>query len=123
MRARSLNSDLTYIRALIGAGWKGAVSVREQPWNRSRLLRQTRSLVTPAVLGAGLGALSVIFRKDRRSVSGVASAGLIGSVVGVGAGAAWASRDSARAAARAAMRNVNTVRDARWLEKNPIAYA
>ena len=110
---RSLNPDLTYVRDLIGAGWKGAVAARPS------VRAQARSLVTPAVVGLGLGAIATLLRKDRKSVSKFASASLIGTVVGLTAAAAWASRGSARAA----LRNVNTVRDAHWLEKNPIAYA
>jgi hypothetical protein len=113
MTTHSLNSDLTYVRDLIGAGWKGAVAARPS------VRTQAAFLVAPAVLGAGLGALSAYLRKDRRTITRCASAGLIGTVVGLSAAAAWASRGSARAA----LRNVNTVRDAHWLEKNPIAYA
>jgi hypothetical protein len=113
MTTRSLNSDLTYVRDLIGAGWKGAVAAR--PSVRS----QAGLFVAPAVLGAGLGALGALIKKDRRTIMKCASIGLIGAAVGLSAGAAWASRGSARAA----LRNVNTVRDAHWLEKNPIAYA
>ncbi len=113
MTTHSMNSDLEYVRDLIGAGWKGAVSARPSPRKQAGLL------LTPAILGAGLGALSAFLRKDRRSMSGFASAGLIGSMLGVSAAAAWASRSSARAA----LRNINTVRDEHWLAKNPIAYA
>jgi hypothetical protein len=35
----------------------------------------------------------------------------------------WQSRHFTRSAAQGAMKQVNAVRDARWLEKNPIAYA
>jgi len=113
MATRSLNNDLTYVRDMIGAGWKGAVAARPS------VRAQAGILVAPAVLGAGIGALSAYLRKDRRTMSRSASAGLIGAVVGFSAAAAWVSRGSARAA----LRNVNTVRDAHWLEKNPIAYA
>ena len=113
MTTHSLNSDLIYVRDLVDAGWKGAVAARPS------MRTQARSLVTPAVVGLGLGAVATLLRKDRKSVSKFASASLIGTVVGLTAAAAWASRGPARAA----LRNVNTVRDAHWLEKNPIAYA
>jgi len=114
MTTRPLNVDLTYARDLIGAGWKGAVSAR--PSARA----QARLLIAPVIVGASLGALTTLFRKgDRKHASKYAAAGLIGTLVGLGAAAAWASR----APAQAALRNVNTVRDAHWLAKNPIAYA
>ena len=42
---------------------------------------------------------------------------------GFSGGMAYASRAVIRTAARSSARKVNAVRDARWLEKNPIAYA
>jgi hypothetical protein len=36
---------------------------------------------------------------------------------------AWASRGYTGSAARGAIKKINVVRDARWLEKNPINYA
>jgi hypothetical protein len=49
--------------------------------------------------------------------------GLVGSALGFGGGVAWASRGFTGTAARHAIRGVNNVRDARWLERNPIDYA
>jgi hypothetical protein len=49
-------------------------------------------------------------------------AALIGGAVGLGAGAVWASRDSAGAAARTAIRKINAARETHWLESHPIAY-
>jgi hypothetical protein len=53
----------------------------------------------------------------------VAAGGLVGSAVGFGAAMAWISRGATRAVARTTIQKVNKVRDARWLELNPINYA
>jgi hypothetical protein len=60
--------------------------------------------------------------KDKRA-SGMAIGGLVGTMCGVGAALAWASRDFTGPAARKAFRRINTARDAHWLELNPIDYA
>jgi hypothetical protein len=49
--------------------------------------------------------------------------GVVGGALGAGIGAAWGSRDFMRKVARGAIKDVNAVRDAHWLEKNPITYA
>jgi hypothetical protein len=76
-----------------------------------QLLGASMELVAPVAIGAGLGAAGAGLGR-RRSGSRVATAALIGSVVGL----AWASRDSA------AIRKINAARDLHWLEKNPVAY-
>jgi hypothetical protein len=76
-----------------------------------QLLGASMELVAPVAIGAGLGAAGAGLSR-RRSGSRVATAALIGSVVGL----AWASRDST------AIRKINTARDLHWLEKNPVAY-
>jgi len=76
----------------------------------------------PTAIGAAAG-MWIASRSKRNSGSGVALAGLIGSAVGLGCGFVWASRGVTGALARGAMREIDTVRDARWLERNPIDYA
>jgi hypothetical protein len=117
MRTQSLKSELAYARNLIGAGWEGARAARNPAPAR------TLALWAPAAIGAGIGALSVSLARRRRPPSSFAVAGVLGSVAGMGLGMAWASRASAGTAARGAIRNINAVRDARWLETHPIAYA
>jgi hypothetical protein len=123
MTTRSLKSEFTYLGHLIEAGWNGVLSSRGEPGNRvfPRLL--ACYLLAPTALGAGVGALSVSLRNNRRSGNRWAAAGLLGSLAGFSAAMAWSSRRVAAPAARNAMRNINTVRDARWLETHPIDYA
>ncbi len=121
MGTASLKSDITYFGKLLGAGWDGVTSARKAD-DRSAASAWTAAVWTPAAIGAAVGIVGASFR-NRRSGYRVALGGLIGSVLGLGSGVAWASRDVTEAAARNAVRRINTVRDARWLEKNPIAYA
>src|SRR5689334_13866543 len=77
----------------------------------------------PTAIGAAIGVLSASMSRRRKSGYRVAVGGLVGSALGFGAFAAWTSRDFTGAVARGTMQKVHRVRDARWLEKNPIAYA
>jgi hypothetical protein len=117
-----LASDIAYFRDLIKAGLNGITTARNE---RSGIFtpRWQAAAWTPALVGAAVGALSTCFDKDRRSVPRAAVAGLVGSALGFGGGIAWASRGFTGTAARHAIRGVNNVRDARWLERNPIDYA
>jgi hypothetical protein len=124
MRISSLlASDIMYVRNMIGAGLNGINSVRDEAYVAGLTPAMKDAGWTPAVLGAAIGVLSTCFDKDRRSVPRVAIAGLVGSALGFGGGVAWRSRRFTGIAARRAIRGVNSVRDARWLEKNPIDYA
>ena len=113
----SLNAGLQYIRRLSDAVVDGIGSASN---GRQIVPRLTACVWAPAAIGAAIGA--VLTRRPRSSHR-MAMGGLAGSALGLGAGMAWASRDLARSVARSAIQNVNTVRDARWLEKNPINYA
>jgi len=49
--------------------------------------------------------------------------GFLGSLIGFASGLAWESRDLTASIAGNALKNIDKVRDERWLEKNPIDYA
>jgi hypothetical protein len=124
MRIASLfSSDVVYLKNLVRAGLDGVTSARNDVHGGVFTPPLKDAPWTPVVLGAGIGILSACFDKNRRSVSRAALAGLVGSALGFGGGAAWASRRFTGMAARRAIRGVNNVRDARWLERNPIDYA
>jgi hypothetical protein len=120
MEVRSLKSDLSYLRQLVGAGWDGIASARQELNSTSP--RET-AIWTPAAIGAAVGLLGPRLMGKRKSASSLAMGGLVGSVLGFGAALAWSSRRYTGPAARRVMRNVNAARDARWLETHPINYA
>ena len=77
------------------------------------------STVAFAAAGSLLG-YSFFAPKDRRSVAGQLCLGLL--VLCAGA-VTWQKRQEEAEAARRLLHHVKGARDARWLRKNPIAYA
>jgi hypothetical protein len=123
MARHSLESEMTYLKALVAAGLGGIASPQNRANSRVYTPPFDTVLWTPAAMGAAIGACSARWLGKRKSASGVAMGGLVGSMVGCGAALAWASRRLIGPAARSAAQRVNAVRDARWLEANPIDYA
>ena len=115
-------SDFGYLQQLFGACLDGIASARLELEGRV-FVSPKPAAVTAAAIGGVVGVLSVRMAGNRRSASSVAIGGLVGSMVGCSAAALWTSRRFTTIAARRAMHLVNRVRDARWLEKNPIDYA
>lgn len=115
---RSVKTELEYVRKIAVAGWKGIHSAPQE--SKRAPLGPTW---VPPLAGAITGVLARAVIGKRRSTAGLAFGGVVGSVVGLGAGVAWESRQTIRAAARKSLRAMNEVRDARWLEENPIDYA
>ena len=120
---RSLRSDLTYCKRLLGAGWNGIAAARKQA-DRPLFSPPLQSVVwTPTAVGATVGALTRRLIGKDKSASGVALGGLLGSVLGLSAVLVWASREFTGPAARKSLRCINAARDAHWLESHPIDYA
>ena len=123
--SQSWKSDVRYASHLVGAGLSAAASVRKGTAEQAlmpTLGRAVRSAWVPALVGVAVGALSVCLRRDRKCGNAVLG-GLIGGALGFSGGFACGSRDLSGTIARDAVQKVNAVRDAHWLEKNPIAYA
>jgi hypothetical protein len=118
--ANTLTSDVSYVMSLVQAGMDGIGSARRltprPPVGIAPLWR-------PAAVGAMIGASAVSLKKDRNPGYGAALGGLMGGVLGISCAVAWTSRGFTAALARGAARRIGRVRDARWLEKNPIDYA
>jgi len=117
----TLSSNFDYARSLIDAGLQGIVSAGREAGGLARP-NLRRDELLPAVIGAGIGILSASLTGDRKSTTRIAAGCLVGGALGFGLGVAWGSRDFTRSAVQGALRNMNTLRDDRWLEKNPIAY-
>jgi hypothetical protein len=119
----SLKSNLAYLKQLFGAGLEGVGSARREIDGRVFTSPLPPVAWTHAAIGAMIGMLSTRVIRNGKSAPKMATGGLIGSVLGLGAGLAWASRGLIRPAARTTVRRVNAIRDARWLETHPINYA
>jgi hypothetical protein len=119
----SLKSDLTYIAYLTKAILEGLTTAPQCAADRAWAPVLTAAVWTPTAIGTAIGILGASFSRRNRSGYKVAVGGLLGSALGFGAGVSWTSRDFTGAVARSTLQKVNMVRDARWLEKNPIDYA
>ncbi len=120
---RNLRSPLPYLKQLASAGWEGVAAARHEAQGGVFTPTLARSAWKPTAIGAAIGLLGTGVARKRPKTSTMALAGVAGSIVGLGAGMAWASRKFAWAAGRSAVRRVNAARDAHWLKLNPIDYA
>jgi hypothetical protein len=122
----SLKSEVIYARDIFKAGLDAAASAgksvpgKEPPANLGRV---SKSALAPAALGAAIGILSVYLGRKARSGNTAFLGGLLGGALGFTGGVAWGTRQQTRQCCQTAAQNVQAVRDARWLEKNPVAYA
>lgn len=121
------NSEVEYGRKILGSGLEGVRSGRDAFLNGRRLIpfldESALRAVTPAVVGACVGALASIPGSGRKSIGRTLLFGLLGGAIGFGAGLAWESRALTESAATEALRNIHRVRDEHWVEKHPVAYA
>ena len=116
----SIKAEFLYARDVVKAGVEGATSSGA---GAAGLTRASQSALAPAALGAAIGILSIYLGRRGRSGSAAVVGGVVGGALGFTGGVAWSTRQHARACCRNAAHGVQAVRDAHWLEKNPIAYA
>jgi hypothetical protein len=114
--------DVRYARDLVEAGLDGAASALRRT-NAAAAPALKDTVWAPAAVGAIVGLLGACSASRRKSGYHLALGGLVGTALGFGCAVAWQSRGRAETAARGAIDKIATVRDARWLEKNPVAYA
>ena len=70
-----------------------------------------------------LGVLGGYPGSREKSASRALACGLLGGVIGFGAGVVWESRRLTASVTSSALRNIGRVRDDHWLTKHPIDYA
>src|ERR1700685_454040 len=89
-------SNGDYGRELLHSGLEGARSGREAFLNGESLTpflsESVRGALKPAALGACLGVLGSYPGSREKSISRALAYGLLGGVIGFGAGVAWESR-------------------------------
>lgn len=120
-------SEIEYGRKVLNSGLEGARSGREAFLDGRPLTpflnESARIALKPAALGACIGVLSGCTGNRPKSIARILTFGLLGGAIGFGAGIVWENRRLAGSVARAALRNIDKVRDERWLENHPIDYA
>lgn len=122
----SLKSEMAYSRRLLEAGLNAASAAPDGAPHQTlapELARAARSAWVPAMIGAAVGVLAVYSARKSRPGRGALLAGLIGGAFGFSGGVAWSSRAATSVAVRHAAKSIGAVRDERWLQKHPIAYA
>jgi hypothetical protein len=108
----SLKSEAIYARDIVKAGLDGATSGKKAVTN-----------LAPAAVGVAIGILGVYLGRKGRVGNSALLGGLVGGALGFSSGVVWGTRQEARQGYRQAAQGVQAVRDAHWLEKNPVAYA
>ncbi|MGO9650637.1 MAG: hypothetical protein ACLPOO_21590 [Terriglobales bacterium] len=120
-------SSAEYGRDILNSGIEGARSGREAFLHGESITpllgESVRGAFKPAVLGACLGVLGSYPGYREKSLGRALAFGLLGGVIGLGAGVIWESRHLTASAACSAMRNIGRVRDEHWLTRHPIDYA
>jgi hypothetical protein len=120
-------SEVDYGRKIFNSGLEGARSGRETflcgrpfiPFFRESFCRALK----PAELGACLGVLTSCREHERRSIGRILASCVLGGLIGLASGLVWQARFLAASTAGGAVEKISKVRDAHWLEKNPIDYA
>jgi hypothetical protein len=121
-----VKSNINYGRELAESGIAGASAARRRIAEEGDLASELATAAVqswkPAVACAVLGAVVGYLGDDRKMRRGALLGGIIGASVGFIGGVAWESRQITSTIARSAVREVNSRRDSRWLEENPIDY-
>jgi len=112
---------------LVNSGLEGAHQGEEAFLQGEHLApflgHSARKALTPAAIGACLGAAGSRPWNGNRCASRTIVYTLFGGLVGFAIGLGWESRRLTASVASSAMKNMEKTRDEHWLEKNPIDYA
>jgi hypothetical protein len=113
---------MTYCKQLVGAARDGIVSAHGETHGVMFVppLRKIAWIWTVSGAIAGIVGMQLARRKP---ASRLAIGSVAGSFAGLAAATVWASSDFAKLAGRCSARRISAVRDAHWLESNPIDYA
>jgi hypothetical protein len=124
-------SNVEYARKLASSGVEGAGRGREEFLQGESagpfLSEAARQALAPAAIGVCLGTLGSCLSRsasssNRKRAGRTVAYGLVGGVIGFGAGLIWRTRGLAANVARRGFENTRPVRDERWLERHPINY-
>jgi hypothetical protein len=122
----SFKAEFIYARDIVKAGLDATAAVTQTNPGAAppvSLARASQSALGVAVLGAGIGVLGVYLGRKGRMGNAAFLGCLVGGALGFSSGVAWGTREHTKRYCQTAAHNVQGVRDAHWLEKNPIAYA
>ena len=122
-----VGENLEYARDLVSTAVDGAKDGSKTVPVEDRLpkvlVKSAPSSLGLAALGASVGVLCSYFGNKRKLTAESALFGALGAVTGLIIGVGWSTRHVTNGMAQGAIRNINTARDAHWLERHPIDYA
>ncbi len=120
-------STADYGHELVNSGFEGARSGGDAFLNGEPvapfLSESLQKALKPAVLGVCLGVLGSYPGSGKKSIGRTLAFGLLGGVIGFGAGVAWESRRFTASVAGGALRSLGKTRDEHWWSRHPIDYA
>jgi hypothetical protein len=122
-----VEENLQYGRKLVNSGLEGAQAGGEAALGDETipevLKESAPSSIGLAVAGAGVGILCSYLGNKRKLTKESVLFGAIGGLAGFLIGAGWSTRHLTNGMRVGALRNMSSVRDERWLHRNPIDYA
>jgi len=125
--AKWSKSSVGYGRKIMNSALEGARTGEDEFLREESLVpflgESAQHALGPAVIGACIGAVGGYLGNGRRSTNRALAYGLLGGVIGFGAGVMWDSRHFTASVASGAWKSIGKTRDEHWLEKNPIDYA
>jgi len=123
----SMPNTVAYGRKLVNAGLTGIRTGHQTAFvDRSFsavLVDSVRGSLMLAAAGACVGLLRPYLTHRRNRLPKALAGGALGSALGLCAGLAWKTRAVTSGVVHSARKEVDRVRDERWLEMNPIDYA
>lgn len=126
-RFESMTNRVAYGRQLVNAGVTGIRTGKQTACpdqSFSALLAESvRGSLMLAAAGACVGILRPYLTQRRARLHKALAGGAVGSALGLCAGLAWKTRTVTSSLAHSARKEIDRVRDERWLEMNPIDYA
>jgi hypothetical protein len=120
-------STVDYGRKLVHSTVDGVLAGEEEFLEKGRLgpylANGAKQSFYPAAVGVVVGACVGCFESNRRNAANVVAGGLLGGLIGFGAGMIWETRKLTASIGSSVRRNVQLTRDEHWLQQNPIDYA
>ena len=122
-----IKSNAGYTRSLLHAALSGARSAQENALDgetiAALMVRSTVNSFGWAVMGAIAGATGARIRNKQQPDSDSAVSGaLLGAAFGLSTGLLWNTRPLTQTVVRGARKSVDAVRDANWLDRNPVNF-
>lgn len=119
----SLRTYLRYGRTLVESGVSGLRSGRESHLNGKPLSALLSQSARASLRLAAIGACAGLLRFYRGGRGGRIAKTFACGAIGFCAVFAWKTRDLTASMGCSALKQMNAVRDGRWLERHPIDYA